>query len=134
MPRVWKAEMVEPTSAGSAATLRRFLWPVLVGAAAIAAIILMAAGFDVATMRSLGVVNTGPNYLRMSSCVDDALDLSAGQSFDVEIPKSSRIGCVVFIDQQYVGCLVIQPRDASPIDVLSRLDRQILRGSCEKIG
>jgi hypothetical protein len=126
--------MVEPSSAGRPAVLRKVFWPVLIGAAVIAAVIVIAAGFDVATTRSLSVVNTGPSYLRMSSCVDDALDLSAGQQFKIEVPKSSRIGCVVFIDQQYVGCLIIQPRDASPVDILSRLDRQRSRGSCEQIG
>jgi hypothetical protein len=126
--------MVEPTSAGSTATLRKVRWSVLIGAAVLAAVVLIAAGFDVATTRSLGVVNTGLDDLRMSSCVDDALDLSAGQSVKIEVPKSSRIGCVVFMDQQYAGCLVIQPRAASPVDIVSGLDRQISRGSCEKIG
>jgi hypothetical protein len=126
--------MVGPTSAGSTANIRKVRWPVLVGAAVLAAVVLIAAGFDVSTMRYLGVVNTGFDDLRMSSCVDDALDLSAGQSFKIEVPKSSQIGCVVFMDQQYVGCLVIQPRAASPVDILSRLDRQASRGSCERIG
>jgi hypothetical protein len=44
------------------------------------------------------------------------------------------IGCVVFRDQQYVGCLVIQPRAASPVDIVAGLDRQTSRGSCEKLG
>ena len=126
--------MVEPISTGRTPASRRVFWLVLIGAAVLVAVIVAFAVLDVATMKQVGVVNTGPNDLRLSSCVDDALDLSSGQSSNVEVPKSSRIGCDVFVDQKYAGCLVLRSRDASPVDIVSRLDRQMSQGSCEKIG
>lgn len=123
-----------PASAGISAIFRKVRWLALSGVGAIVAVILVAAVFDVATTRDVGVVNPGSNDLRVSSCVDDALDLSAGQSSKIEVPKSARIGCDVFMDQKYAGCLVLQPRDTSAVDIVTRLDRLTSQGSCEKIG
>lgn len=119
---------------GSTSARRTVRWVVLIAVAALAGVVVAAAILDVASMRYLGVVNTGPADLRVSGCVDDALDLSAGQWSKVEVPRSARIGCVVFLDQQYAGCLVLQSREVSPVDILARLDRRISRGGCDKIG
>jgi hypothetical protein len=126
--------MVEPISTGRRPARRKVFWLVLIGVGVLVVAIVAFSVLDVATMKQVGVVNTGPNDVRLSSCVDDALDLSSGQSSEVEVPKSSRVGCDVFVGKKYAGCLVLQSRDPSPVDILSRLDRQMSQGSCEKIG
>lgn len=125
--------MVEPISTGKTPIARKTLWLLLIGVGILLAVIVAFAVLDVATMKHVGVVNTGPNDVRLSSCVDDALDLAPGQSSEVEVPKSSRVGCDVFMNQKYAGCLVLQSRDAAPVDIVSRLDRQTTQGSCEKV-
>ena len=125
--------MVDPITTGRTPTHRIVLWAALIGVAVLVVVLVAAAALDVAITRYVGVVNTGPNDLRISGCVDDALDLSAGESFKVEVPKTARIGCAVFLDQKYAGCLVLQSGDASPVNIQARLDRQKSQGSCEKI-
>lgn len=85
------------------------------------------------TTREVTVVNTGATVLRISGCVDDALDLWPGQRAQVDAPRFSRTGCAVYVDQDYRGCLVLRAPDASPVNILARLNRQQSEGSCDQL-
>ena len=126
--------MAEPTLTGSGRSRWRYLWLVPLGAGLLAALVIVAAGLQVATTREVTVVNGGTaSTVRLSTCVDDALDLEPGQSSRIQAPKSGKLGCDVFIDQQYAGCFVLNSRKTPPVSIVSHLERQTSQSECERI-
>jgi hypothetical protein len=53
---------------------------------------------------TISVRNDTGAVVRLSSCVDDSLDLDPGQSWPIDV-NSERTGCYVYRNGVYLGCL-----------------------------
>lgn len=84
---------------------------------------------------SVPIANDASVELRISGCVDDALDLGKGDIDHIDVVRGSSIGCDVSIDGNYRGCLILQGRHipSAPIPILATMSKTVDRSSCERI-
>jgi hypothetical protein len=60
-----------------------------------------------ANATSVRILNDEAGAIRLSSCVDDALDLQPGTTGTVDVPHGGNAACSLYSDDQYRGCIIV---------------------------
>jgi hypothetical protein len=95
-------------------------------------------GFEIVTAQPVTIRNDQPAAVRMSGeCLDDALDLSPGQSGVVDVSPGDPVSCDVYVNYgyKYEGCLRLRYSQVNAvISLRSAVQDNVSESSCDSGG